>query len=145
MSPSYQIVAIRNSRLFVPPDFLPVGTQIVLTKGLHHNLLLCRREIWEPMEKEILSLPQDDKIYNILTRLVVGNATGEIIDSDGTVLVPADLLEYAQLGTSVYWEQTDVCVRIWNPATFTECRDLDHPEPQSGVDAAIDLNSRKPG
>lgn len=76
----------------------------------------------------MLGLPRDDNMLGVLTRLVVGNATSETIDSDGAFLVPPELLEFAHLGTIAYWEPTESCVKIWNPVAFTEKSRIKQPE-----------------
>lgn len=58
---------------------------------------------WEKIEREIQDLPALKPAVKRFQRLVIGYATDIELDSNGRLLLPAPLREYAGLEKSWYW------------------------------------------
>lgn len=74
------------------------GGQIVATIDTQTNcLLIYPLPTWEVLEKQIAELPALDPVARRFQRLMIGYASDLELDSNGRILLPAPLREYAKL------------------------------------------------
>ena len=97
-----------KGRLALPAKFrvaLNDEVSVVLTIDTQEKcLLLYPLSEWSSIEKKISSLPSLNPTARKLQRLLIGHATEIQIDSQGRMLLPSPLRDYAQL------KKTSSCV-----------------------------------
>lgn len=72
--------------------------QVVITIDTEEScLLLYPLSEWEVIERKIEALPSFNQVARRIQRLLIGHATEVDIDSNGRILVPPLLREYASL------------------------------------------------
>ena len=86
----------------------------ILTSYDNH-LALYPREYWrENIEGELVKISEWDKEGQAFRRLVVGGATECPIDSQGRILIPANLRQHAELQSKVTLVGVLDFVEIWD-------------------------------
>ncbi|MDI9526485.1 MAG: division/cell wall cluster transcriptional repressor MraZ [Pseudomonadota bacterium] len=91
-----------KGRLSIPSKFRDVLSQwntdhLIITKSLDKCLMAFAFEDWEKMERKASSLSAVRKADIIFKRHVMGSAEECQIDSQGRILIPASLRDYADL------------------------------------------------
>ena len=90
------------------------GGRIVITVDRDHCLLVYPLPEWEIIENKLVSLPSLNKQARLLQRLLIGYATECEIDSQGRVLLPAMLREFAGLDKKTVLIGQGKKFEIWN-------------------------------
>jgi MraZ protein len=96
------------------------GGRIVITVDRDHCLLVYPLPEWEIIENKLVSLPSLNKQARLLQRLLIGYATECEIDSQGRVLLPAMLREFAGLDKKTVLIGQGKKFEIWNEDTWNE-------------------------
>lgn len=87
-------------------------------------LLLYPFLFWEEIEQKIASLPSFNQTTRRIQRLLIGHATELDIDSNGRILLPPLLREYAGLEKDIMLIGQGKKFELWDKATWTNNRDL---------------------
>ncbi|MDZ4230119.1 MAG: division/cell wall cluster transcriptional repressor MraZ [Candidatus Veblenbacteria bacterium] len=98
----YQHALDDKGRLQVPAKFradLKVGA--VVTRGLDSCLFLYTRRAWEELAKRLAGLPLARANTRAFARLMLAGAMDVEIDSQGRILLPDYLRQYASLKREV--------------------------------------------
>lgn len=102
-----------KGRLFFPTKLREeLGDTFIVTKGLDNCLFVYSQQAWDELEKKIADLPMS-KSRNLQRFFFSGAANCEV-DSQGRVLLPAHLREYADLKKEVYVLGVSGHAEIWN-------------------------------
>jgi MraZ protein len=96
------------------------GGRIVITVDRDHCLLVYPLPEWEIIENKLVSLPSLNKQARLLQRLLIGYATECEIDSQGRVLLPAMLREFARLDKKTVLIGQGKKFEIWDEDTWNE-------------------------
>lgn len=91
-----------KGRLSIPSKFRDVLSQwdtdhLIVTKSLDKCLMAFAPEEWEKMEKKASSLSTVRRADIIFKRHVMGSAEECQLDTQGRILIPASLRDYADL------------------------------------------------
>ena len=89
-----------------------LGDSFIVTKGLDGCLFVYSEAAWGELEKKIAELPMS-KSRNLQRFFFSGAANCEI-DSQGRILIPNHLREYAELKKEVYVLGVSGRAEIWN-------------------------------
>jgi MraZ protein len=90
---------------------------------------------WEKIERDIQQLPALNSAVKRFQRLVIGYATDLELDSNGRVLLPAPLREYAQLEKKLVLVGQGKKLELWSEELWlAEC---DRALAESGPDAEL--------
>ncbi len=73
------------------------GGRLIVTVDRDGCLLVYPQHEWEVIEQQLASLPSLNKQSRLLQRLLIGHATEVELDSQGRILLPTMLREYADL------------------------------------------------
>ncbi len=96
-----------------------VENQLVVTIDTEDPcLLLYPIDEWEKLEKKIENLPSFNRAARRVQRLIVGHATEVELDSNGRILLPALLREYAQVDKQVMLVGQGRKFEIWADNTW---------------------------
>lgn len=85
-------------------------------------LLLYPMLEWEEIEKRIASLPSFNPAARRIQRLLIGHATDVELDSQGRILLPPILRDYAGLDKHVVLVGQGKKFEIWDQAHWEKCR-----------------------
>ena len=97
--------------------------QLILTIDTEeHCLLLYPLPEWEIIEQKIQVLPSFHKVSRRIQRLLIGHATELELDSNGRLLLPPLLREYAGLGKQVMLVGQGKKFEIWSEAGWNDGR-----------------------
>ena len=96
------------------------GGRIIITVDRDHCLLVYPLPEWEIIENKLVSLPSLNKQARLLQRLLIGYATECEIDSQGRVLLPAMLREFARLDKKTVLIGQGKKFEIWDEDTWNE-------------------------
>lgn len=97
-------------------------------------LLLYPLNEWETIEKKIEALPSFNRAARRIQRLLIGHATDLELDSNGRVLIPGPLREYAQLEKETVLIGQGKKFELWNEAFWHSKRDTWIQESEAGED-----------
>jgi MraZ protein len=93
-----------------------LGEEFIITKGLDNCLCVYPMHEWEKLERKICELPSS-KSRN-LQRFFFASATKAQIDSQGRLLIPQALREYASLKKDVTVIGASIRAEIWDSENY---------------------------
>jgi MraZ protein len=96
------------------------GGRIVITVDRDHCLLVYPLPEWEIIESKLVNLPSLNRQARLLQRLLIGYATECEIDSQGRVLLPAMLREFAGLNKKTVLIGQGKKFEIWDEDSWNE-------------------------
>ena len=99
------------------------GGRVVITVDQDHCLLVYPLPEWEIIENKLVSLPSLNKQARLLQRLLIGHATECEIDSQGRVLLPPMLREFAGLNKKAVLIGQGKKFEIWDEDAWTESQE----------------------
>ncbi|MGQ9659248.1 MAG: division/cell wall cluster transcriptional repressor MraZ [Thermochromatium sp.] len=94
------------------------GTRLIVTVDRDRCLLLYPEPEWEIIERQFAALPAFDPTARALQRLYVGNAQEVEIDTQGRILLPSHLREFASLDKRVAFVGQGVKFEIWDESAW---------------------------
>ncbi len=97
--------------------------QLVVTVDRDHCLLLYTLPEWEEIERKLVKLPSFNPQARRLQRLLVGHATELEMDSNGRVLLPQPLREFAGIDRAAVMIGQGNKFEIWDEQKWNERRD----------------------
>ena len=98
--------------------------QLVVTVDLSDPcLLLYPLSEWEDIERKLVRLGNLDPRARRLQRLLIGHATEVELDSNGRILLPPPLREFAQLDKRIALTGQGKKFEIWNERVWQEQRE----------------------
>jgi MraZ protein len=105
-----------KSRLTLPAKFRQAFSDgVVVTRGLDRCLYAYRREDWGRLvESRLAPLDPLGKEGRKMHRYFFASATEADLDKQGRVMLPAPLIEYAQLGREVVVAGVNDRLEIWD-------------------------------
>ena len=112
-----------KGRLSVPAKFRrQLAGGVVVTRGLDHCLFLYTQADWEVMANKIAALPITQKKSRAFARLMLAGAWDAELDSQGRVMLPEYLRQYAGLGKHATVAGLHNRIEIWNEDAWHEYR-----------------------
>ncbi|MBM23343.1 MAG: cell division/cell wall cluster transcriptional repressor MraZ [Gammaproteobacteria bacterium] len=87
---------------------------LICTIDQDHCLLLYPLKFWKNIEKKIMELPTLNANSRRLQRLMVGHAAELEMDSNGRILIPKELREFARLQKQTMLVGQGKKFEIWN-------------------------------
>lgn len=91
-----------KKRLALPSKFRKeLGKQVVITRGLDKCLFVYPLKTWKELAEKLGTLPMGESATRSFVRLMLAGAVDSDVDSQGRVLLPEYLKEYATLSRSV--------------------------------------------
>lgn len=114
-----------KGRLVVPaalkrqlPDVEREG--LVVNRGFEKNLVIYTRAEWNKILKQLSKLNQFKRENRELVRKFMSGATELSLDAAGRVLLPKNLLEYAQIGSELILACQFDKIEVWSKVNFEE-------------------------
>lgn len=97
--------------------------QVVVTVDRDHCLLLYPLPEWEEIERKLVKLPSLNKQARRLQRLLIGHATEVQLDSNGRILLPLPLREFAGMTRQIVVIGQGNKFELWDEQSWNERRD----------------------
>lgn len=98
----FQHILDAKKRVAVPSKFRTKFKKgIVVTRGLDNCLFIYPKSEWEQIAEKLGSMPVGERSTRSFVRLMLAGAFEAQLDSQGRVLVPEYLKDYAKLGKNV--------------------------------------------
>lgn len=117
------------------------GGRLIVTVDRDGCLLVYPQHEWEIIEAQIDALPSLNKQSRLLQRLLIGHATEAELDSQGRILLPTMLREYAKLDKKCVLIGQGKKFEIWDEQRWTDNQQLwlDEAENDDGaIPAALE-------
>lgn len=112
-----------KGRVSMPAKFRrTLSKGVVVTRGLDRCLFVYSREAWEVMAKKLASLPISGKQSRAFSRLMLAGAWDVELDSQGRVMLPEYLRQYASLAKHVTITGLYDRIEIWNEDAWQQYR-----------------------
>ena len=104
-----------KNRMIVPSKFRDqLGGKCMLTKGFDECLYIYTMDYYEEMAAKLAALPQSDRDFREFIRDFFGNSVLCELDSQGRVLIPQNLREYANISKDLITVGAMNKVEIWS-------------------------------
>lgn len=108
--------------------------RLVLTVDRDHCLLVYPLPEWEIIEAKLVELPSLNKQARLLQRLLIGYATECELDSQGRILLPTMLRDFAGLDKKIVLIGQGRKFEIWDETTWDENQEAWIERVQNGED-----------
>lgn len=136
----YSHTVDEKGRLNVPAKFRrQLSKGVVVTRGLDGCLFLYTQGEWEKMAEKLAALPISQKGSRAFARLMLAGAWDAKLDSQGRVMLPDYLRQYAKLGKHVTIAGLYNRVEIWNEDTWHEYRARTEAESEAIAEGMAEL------
>lgn len=110
-----------KNRMIVPSRFRDqLGGRCMLTKGFDECLYIYTMDDFEAMAEKLAALPQSDAGFREFIRDFFGNSTICDLDSQGRILIPQNLREYANITKDLVTTGAMNKIEIWSVETKEE-------------------------
>lgn len=99
--------------------------RVVLTIDTEeHCLLLYPLSVWKSIEQQIAALPSFNRVTRRIQRLLIGHASETELDSNGRILLPPLLRDYAGLEKRIMLVGQGKKFEIWGESQWNAGRDM---------------------
>jgi MraZ protein len=104
-----------KGRMNMPVKFRrEVSEGVVVTRGLDHCLFVYPKSEWQHMAEKLAKLPITQKSSRAFARLMLAGAFDAELDSQGRIMIPEHLREYAGVKKHVIVAGLYNRVEIWD-------------------------------
>lgn len=108
-----------KGRVIVPARFREeLEGAFYLTQGFDQNLRLLPEDAFQEIYQRVTSMKTTDPVARQLRRLLFSSAQKVEVDSNGRILIPAFLRDFAQLESEVVIVGVGEAVEIWSPTAW---------------------------
>ncbi len=119
----YQHSVDPKKRLALPSKFRKeLGTRVVVTRGLDKCLFVYPLKTWKELAEKLGTLPMGESSTRSFVRLMLAGAVDSDVDSQGRILLPEYLKEYAGLSKSVTVAGLFNRLEIWDETKWKTYR-----------------------
>ncbi|MGI6279350.1 MAG: division/cell wall cluster transcriptional repressor MraZ [Acutalibacteraceae bacterium] len=111
----------KKGRVFIPSAFREeLGENFIICKGIFGKSCLCvyPKDEWKNLVEKIGTLPAAKS--STIKRFLYDGAFTVEFDTQGRILIPPTLREYAKLDTEVHIIGMDTNIEIWDMSTWQE-------------------------
>jgi MraZ protein len=109
-----------KGRLAIPARYREaLADGVVLTRGIDRCLALYPLQVWQPLAEKVAALPLTDADARNFRRLVFAEAVDLNLDGQGRILVPPELLRYAEIEREAVVVGVDTSIEIWSPERWS--------------------------
>ena len=119
----YQHSVDPKKRLALPSKFRKeLGTRVVVTRGLDKCLFVYPLKTWKELAEKLGTLPMGQSSTRSFVRLMLAGAIDSDVDSQGRILLPEYLKEYAGLDRAVTVAGLFNRLEIWDEKKWKSYR-----------------------
>ena len=137
----YQHNIDQKGRIAVPAKFRPqLGSGVVVTRGLDHCLFIYTETEWQELAQKLVALPLTQANSRAFVRLMLAGAMQVSLDSQGRILLPDYLREYAGLNKEAVIAGLFNRVEIWDKQKWQEYKARTEAESDEIAEKLTDLD-----
>jgi MraZ protein len=104
-----------KKRVAIPKKFRDeLGTDLIITRGYEQSLVLVNKAMWNKIAGTVLDGSFINRNIRETTRFLVGSATEINPDSQGRVVIPTGLFEYAKLSEEIVFVGLINWIEVWD-------------------------------
>ncbi len=104
-----------KNRMIVPAKYREkLGDGCIVTRGLDACLVLYSYEDWEKQMEKMEKLPESDPAVRAFIRHFYGNAAECGFDKQGRIVIPGELLAYAQINKELVTMGAMKKIEVWS-------------------------------
>lgn len=104
-----------KNRIVIPSKFREdLGDSFVITKGLDGCLYVYTKDEWSIFENKLKTLPLTNKNARAFSRFFFAGASDGDMDKQGRVLIPSNLLKYANIEKDIVSIGVANRIEIWS-------------------------------
>jgi len=136
----YQHNIDKKGRLAIPSKLREqFGESFMICRGIYGKRCLCvySTENWEKLVEKIGNLPNAKA--SVVKRFLYDGAFNVEFDTQGRILIPASLREYANLCEDAHIIGMDTNLEIWNTKLWEEENALCSPESIAEIVETLDF------
>jgi MraZ protein len=139
----YKYTTDSKGRLTIPVRYrAALASGAYITQGFERNLMVYTSESFQGMAKKASSLTSTDPEARAVRRVIFGGATEVSMDSNGRVLLPPFLREYAGIDGEAYIIGAGEYFEIWRAADWeTELGSVTDPDANAKRFVDFDLST----
>lgn len=100
-----------------------LGGRVVVTRGLDQCLFIYPMKTWEALAEKLGSMPIGEGGTRSFVRLMLAGAFDTEVDSQGRILIPEALKEYAGLEKDVIVAGLWNRLEVWDEATWKQYKE----------------------
>jgi MraZ protein len=110
-----------NSRLRVPTVFCePLSGGAYVTQGFDRNLWVLTTKAFQEIYQRVTAMNLADPLARLLLRMILGAASELEVDEAGSILIPQNLREFANLNDEAILVGQGDYFEVWSPALWHE-------------------------
>ena len=113
------------------------GDQCVITIGMEHCLCIYTREDWDRLCEKFMGIPESDLQARRFVRAVTGNAAEYEFDSQGRIIIPDNLREYAGIKKELVSVGVMTKIEVWAKEVWTSPDNTDKMDPKEWSEALL--------
>jgi MraZ protein len=113
--------------------------RVILTHALDGNLDLYSLDKWTQFERKLQELPAFKTEVKHIKRVYIGSAKEVSLDSNGRLLVPKSMREYADLDREVVWVGQLDKVELWDQSEWESVAAEAQADPEAVQEAITEL------
>ena len=118
-----------KGRLIVPSKFREqLGDEFVVTKGLDGCLFVYENTEWKALEEKLHALPLTNANARKFSRFFLAGATTCEVDTQGRILLPAVLRDFAGIDKDAVLVGVGSRIEIWSKDAWNESNTYDDME-----------------
>lgn len=91
-----------------------ISSGIYITQGFDQNLLILTADMFKEIYVRIMSLNIADPLARLLMRMFIGTASYIEMDESGTIPIPLDLVNYANLKKKIAIVGQGDYIEVWS-------------------------------
>ncbi len=111
----YQHSVDSKGRIIIPNEFRKeLSATLYLTRGLENCIFVFNQDVWEKLYQGIASLPLTRKEGRSFSRVFLANASSTNLDSQGRIMLPRSLRDYAHIEKNSMIVGVGTRVEIWS-------------------------------
>ncbi len=136
----YQHNIDKKGRVFIPAKFRDeLGESFMICRGIYGKRCLCvySQPQWEALVAKIGMLPSAKS--SMVKRFLYDGAFNVEFDSQGRILIPATLREYAQLEGEAHIIGMDTNLELWNTELWQAENEQYTPESIADIVLGLEL------
>jgi MraZ protein len=93
---------------------------VYITQGFERDLLLMSSDAFEAVVRQIKGMNMADPLARLLFRMILGSATRLELDKNGCILIPQELIEFANIENDALLVGQGDYFELWTPNLWKE-------------------------
>jgi MraZ protein len=115
---------------------------VYVTQGFDRNLLLLTSNAFEVVARQIKGMNMADPLARLLFRMILGSATRLELDNNHSVILPQELMDFANIKTDATLVGQGNYFELWTPELWKEQEtSLNNVEANSHRFASLSLST----